>query len=157
MSHPPKVLVAVDFSASSRQAAAWAYDYAQGSDCEVHLLHVVERLWHLDDMRADNDKVMAELDQVFEDARATLGTMAASARERVGKVVEHVAMGRPDDEIARLARDMDARLIVMGTHGHTGLERVLVGSVAESVVRKAPCTVVTVKARPQDSGHAAGA
>jgi nucleotide-binding universal stress UspA family protein len=151
MSDPQKVLVAVDFSASSRRAAAWAYAYARTLNCEIHLLHVIERQWHLDHLKAGNDRIMSELDQVFEGAKVELATMAAGARAQVGKVFEHVAMGRPDREIVRLAGDMGADLIVMGTHGHTGLERVLVGSVAEYVVRRAPCTVVTVKAPPEDA------
>jgi universal stress protein A len=152
MSKPQKILVAIDFSAPSRRAAAWAYTYAGTLKCQVHLLHVIERQWHLEHLKADSDRVMAELDQVFEGAKAELANMAIGARAQVGTVLEHVAMGRPDHEIVRLARDMDADLIVMGTHGHTGLERILVGSVAESVVRRAPCTVVTVKARPEPDG-----
>ena len=56
-----------------------------------------------------------------------------------------VAVGRPADAIVRLARELEADLIVMATHGRTGLEHVVLGSVAERVVRLAPCPVLTVK------------
>jgi nucleotide-binding universal stress UspA family protein len=56
-----------------------------------------------------------------------------------------LAVGRPADTIIRLARERNADLIVMGTHGRTGLEHLVMGSVAEKVVRLAPCPVLTVK------------
>jgi nucleotide-binding universal stress UspA family protein len=56
-----------------------------------------------------------------------------------------VAVGRPADTIVRLARERNADLIVMATHGRTGLQHVVLGSVAEKVVRLAPCPVLTVK------------
>jgi nucleotide-binding universal stress UspA family protein len=59
-----------------------------------------------------------------------------------------VAAGHPADTIVRLARERAADLIVMGTHGRTGLQHVLLGSVAEKVVRLAPCPVLTVRHRP---------
>jgi universal stress protein A len=58
-----------------------------------------------------------------------------------------IAVGRPADTIVRLAREHHADLIVMGTHGRTGLEHMVMGSVAEKVVRLAPCPVLTVKSR----------
>ena len=60
-------------------------------------------------------------------------------------VDHYLAHGDPASEILRLAQDAKADVIVMGTHGRTGLPRLLMGSVAEQVVRKAPCPVVTVK------------
>jgi nucleotide-binding universal stress UspA family protein len=60
--------------------------------------------------------------------------------------VEHVlAEGRPADEILRLAKATRCDLLVMGTHGRTGLRRMLLGSVAEQVLRRAPCPVLTVR------------
>ncbi len=61
------------------------------------------------------------------------------------EVEYHVAEGEPATEIIRLARLAGANLIVMGTHGRTGLRRLLIGSVAEAVLRRAPCPVLTLK------------
>ena len=58
-----------------------------------------------------------------------------------------IAAGHPADTIVRIAQERDADLIVMGTHGRTGLQHVLLGSVAEKVVRLAPCPVLTVRHR----------
>lgn len=66
---------------------------------------------------------------------------------------DRVIYGDPTEEIAETARDMQADLIVMGTHGRTGLNRALVGSTAESVLRMAPCPVMLVKAQSRSSAE----
>jgi nucleotide-binding universal stress UspA family protein len=63
-----------------------------------------------------------------------------------------VVAGHPADAIVRVAQERGADLIVMGTHGRTGLQHALLGSVAEKVVRLAPCPVLTVRRRPEDAG-----
>jgi nucleotide-binding universal stress UspA family protein len=62
------------------------------------------------------------------------------------RVERHLAEGKPDDEILRVAREEKCDLIVLPTHGRTGLSRLLMGSVAEQVLRRAPCPVLTVSA-----------
>jgi nucleotide-binding universal stress UspA family protein len=70
--------------------------------------------------------------------------------------IEHIVVkGRPAEEILRLAREMRCDLIVMGTHGLTGFRRLLLGSVAEEVLRQAPCPVVTVRTAPNPAVHVA--
>ena len=65
------------------------------------------------------------------------------------EVEHHVIEGEPAVEILKMASSKSADIIVMGTHGHTGLTRLLVGSVAEDVMRKAPCPVLTIRDRHQ--------
>lgn len=141
----PLVLVAVDFSQPSQHATAWALNYAQAVGARVHLIHVVEPQWRIADFRAGNDDIRAELDMVFSAAETQLAAIAGSAREQLGTIEEHLTIGRPAAEIVQMATELGADLIVIGTHGHSGLARLFIGSVAETVVRKAPCTVVTVK------------
>ena len=142
------LLVPVDFSPAAMRAAAWAFDYAQRAPCDVHLLHVVERHWSLADLRASSDPVREELDSVIKAAEHELETMATTDDEKnqIGVLHKHVATGKATREILRVAKSIDADMIVMGTHGHTGIEHALIGSVCERVVRAAPCTVVAVKA-----------
>jgi universal stress protein A len=78
-----------------------------------------------------------------EEALTQLRDLVANAFQGPWDV--EVAMGHPADTIARVARERGADLIVMSTHGRTGLQHVLLGSVAEKVVRLAPCPVLTVK------------
>lgn len=143
------LLVPVDFSECSRRALAWAFDYAQRAPCDVHLVHVVERHLTLKDLvEVSADSLREELGEIAEVARRELAAMAptAEARAAVGAVHHHIAVGKPATEILRVADDVGADLIVMGTHGLTGaVERLFVGSVAQRVVRAAPCTVVCVK------------
>lgn len=133
------VLVPIDFSEPGKQALRWAYDYAQLRPCELHLFHVIEE--------ARYEAIHEEMRGIEAEAQRQLKEMApdAAARDRIGKIVQHVGDGKPPQAIVALAEKLGAHLIVMGTHGRTGVRRAVLGSVAEHVVRHAPCTVVTVK------------
>lgn len=147
------VLVPADFSEPSRRAMAWAFDYAQRAPCDVHLVHVIERHVRLADLRdVGYDVLQTELEEIHASAVQELQLMASSseARAQVGELHEHIRHGRASDEIVSQARELGADLIVMGTHGISGIERVLIGSTAEKVVRNAPCTVVCVKPKQGD-------
>lgn len=141
------VLVPVDFSETSRRALAWAFDYATRAPCEVHLLHVVED--HLSDVvRAPvAERIANEVWAITREAQEELERMVPDPddRERMGRIHRHVARGRAAAEILRIAEKIGAEIIVMGTHGRTGLARLVIGSVAEKVVRHADCPVVCVK------------
>ncbi len=141
------VLVAIDYSATSGRAMAWAVDYAQRASCELHLVHVLDRSLHVGDLSPDSRGMQAELDGITMAARKELESMVHSeqAAASIGPIKRHVAIGRPSHEIVSLAGRLQADLIVMGTHGRTGIRRAVIGSVAEYVVRHAPCTVVCVK------------
>jgi len=147
---PPRViLVAVDFSPSSRGALAWALDYARVAPCHLHTVHVVERRWRLSDLRTDLDTLRAELVDVHDAAVAELGPLVDDdTRARVGSLHEHVVLGDPAPEIITLAHELGAELLVVGSHGGGAMQRLLVGSVAARVVRDAPCPVVVVPVKP---------
>ena len=129
----PIILVAIDFSQSSHAALAWAVAQARGKEVALHLVHVVEELPGLPAARR---RAEADTKALF-DSCVTTGLAA---------VTPHVRYGHPVRSILAIARDLGAELLVVGSHGHTGLERVLVGSVAERLVRLADCPVVVVKA-----------
>jgi nucleotide-binding universal stress UspA family protein len=141
------LLVPVDFSAPSRLALAWAFDYAQRAACEVHTLHVVDRGLRSLSTRGDLPALERELAQVHQAAAAELAAMVRGeeGRAAIGTLHEHVATGKPDEEILALVDELEADMVVLGTHGHTGVARLLLGSTAEKVSRNAPCTVVIVK------------
>ena len=144
---PLRVLIPVDFSEPSRMAMAWAFDYAQRAECELHLLHVVDRQVHKGDFKTTTEAIEAQFQDITRAVEEELAAMAPSAEERaqVGKLRRHTATGKPADEIVEVAEKLGTELIVMGTHGRTGVRRAVIGSVAEAVVRHAPCTVVCVK------------
>lgn len=140
------ILVAIDFSETSLRALRVARDIAKARPgAELHLAHVLAPLRgplglgqasteSLEAMAAI-DKASLELDALCEEAEPD-----ASAR-----VLGHVRIGEAAREIVQLASDIAADLVIVGTHGRTGIERVLIGSVAEEVVRRAPSPVLAVK------------
>ena len=77
--------------------------------------------------------------------------MLAEVPEEIQNIVEPIILfGEPFVEIIKTAKDKNIDLIVIGTHGRTGLAHMLIGSVAEKIVRKAPCPVLTIKIKEKD-------
>lgn len=144
MSHPTSILVPTDFSLVGEHAVGYAYELAKVLHADIHLLHVCEPV-------VDVGVVSLELntmDQVERRAHAKL-EQTRSVRAGSGLSVSClVEVGHGATEIIRAAERLHVGLIVMGTHGRRGLRRALLGSVAESVLRSAPCPVLVV--RPQD-------
>jgi len=143
------ILVPVDFSPSSEKALAYAVPLARQFGAKLTLLHVVEPVATPDFAKSfplaiENDRLMAECKQHLERIAANLGIEP--------KLVEKILAchGRAFDEIASAARTLKADLIVISTHGYTGLKHVLLGSTTERVVRHAPCPVLVVRAREHD-------
>ena len=139
------VLVAVDFSATARHALAWAFDYALHTDAAIHTLHVVDRRWSPADLSADPATVQRDVAASEAAAAAELRALTDDARARLGALHEHVVVGKPADEILRLARELAVDLIVVGSHGVDPVAHLFVGSVAERVVRGATCPVTVVR------------
>lgn len=141
------VLVPVDFSDTSRRALAWAFDYATRAPCEVHLLHVIDDGWLEVSGASLPERVKIELRGVYRECEEELARMIPDEQDRdeIGPITRHVSHGRPAAEILRIAEKLGTDMIVMGTHGRSGLAHLLIGSVAEKVVRHAHCPVVCVK------------
>lgn len=145
-----RILLPTDFSDFSKGALAWGCEFADKFGAELHLLHVLQDLVAMVPEPGLSfpppGEYLQELQQSAERALAALpGTEPC---ERM-TIVRATRQGPPFVEIIRYARENDVDLIIMGTHGRTGLAHVLLGSVAEKVVRKSPCPVLTI--RP--SGH----
>ena len=141
------LLATTDFSDASRSGVRYAVALAEKLGATVALLHVIEPRSWLSEL---GSVVPAREDaEVVALAHKQLATMAE--REGKGGVAVTFAVsvrtGHPFDAITTAAREHAAELIVIATHGHTGVERVLLGSTAERVVRHAPCAVLTVPTR----------
>ena len=143
-----RILVPTDFSDYSRAALEYGGEFAERFGAELHLVHVLQDLVGLVPEPGlafpPPGDYMLELQRSAEQALAGLPGAAAPEGVKVERVVRH---GPPFLEIIRYAREAEIDLIVMGTHGRSGLAHMLLGSVAEKVVRKAPCPVLTVRAR----------
>ncbi len=144
-----QILVPTDFSEHSRNALEYGCDLARRYDARLHVVHAVQDLVM---MVPEPGMAFPLSDDYMEDLKASAeNELAQLCREEIMNGIEtahKVLVGPPFLEIVRYARSEEIDLIVIGTHGRTGLTHVLLGSVAEKVVRKAPCNVFTI--RPED-------
>lgn len=153
-----KILLAVDESGWPEvEACALA---AYPPDAEVRVLHVVDWPAKLpacyrfaEGASADGD-VFDARDRMIADADLLVGRVAASLRRRYRSTSTFVAVGDPAAEILQTARSWGADLIIVGTHGRRGLDRVAFGSISDIVLRRARCAVETV---PKGRANAAAA
>jgi nucleotide-binding universal stress UspA family protein len=154
-----KILVPVDFSPHAERAFGYAMALAQRFGATLGLLHVVEDpfvtgAWNSE---VSVPNVGELLEGLIANAERRLATLRQSAAA-LGVTAETALMtGAPAHAIVEHAKEGGFDLIVMGTHGHTGLSHVIMGSVAERVVRKAPCPVLTVHAREAAGANVASA
>lgn len=140
------ILVATDFSAPSETALNYARAMARSFSAKLHVLHVFEPLWITSADVVGGGVSLATMIQGLEDtAKKQLGdSVTAEDRRELGAVAEMVTSESPAREIANYANRNKVDLLVIGTHGRSGISRMLIGSVAEKVVRLAPCPVLTV-------------
>lgn len=141
-----KILCAVDFSDVSRTAFAAALEEAERRGATLTLLHVYRMPIY---GYTEGIVVPDFLEVLAKQAGETLSAWKASvAKERDIPIEAMLRSGAPWDEICKTARDGAFDLVVVGSHGRTGLAHALLGSVAEKVVRHAPCPVLVWRARP---------
>jgi nucleotide-binding universal stress UspA family protein len=140
-----KILFPTDFSKGSEVSASYALDLARRYGARLHVLHVIYDIekgagWYVSHINTE---------ELYREMRAS----AEKEMERLGgeqlegyKDMEHAVLrGVPYEEIIRYAEDNGVDLIVMGSHGRKGLDRVIFGSTAAKVVKNAHCPVLTVR------------
>jgi len=137
-----RILHPTDFSDNSKTALQYAGDFARQFKAELHLISV-----------ADTGAIAAAeflpvdfLLDYMKDVETQLSAVTFDGMQHCRKIVRKVLSGTTFVEIIKYARAANIELIVMGTHGRTGIKHLLIGSVAENVVRKSPCPVLTVHA-----------
>ena len=139
------IVCAVDFSPASLKAIDYALSLAEVLPATILMMHVVD--WPTDQtMLPDADlETAAYRGRVLGYNQVKLHALVPDTARKCCRVEEAITVGRPHEEIVRLARDRDADLIVMGVHGRSALNLALFGSTASQVVRHASCPVVTVR------------
>ncbi len=146
MDNIKKILVPLDFSENSRFAFDWAMSIADKLGTKVVLFHACEIPARFKEATGKDRSLYNDVLMGFKKkARQDLQAFADKYDDDQTTIALEIAEGKPFIEIIKAAKNYDVDLIVMGTHGHTGLQHMLIGSVAEKVVRKAPCPVLTVK------------
>ncbi len=141
-----KVLFPVDLSEVSPRLAPWVRELADILDAEVHLLFVARRLEHFAAVYVANQSIESFEQQIVQGAEQGLEEFVKNHFEARGfdRCVTRVILGDAAEEILEYARSQGIDMIIMGTHGRKGLERVLFGSVADRVVKMATVPVLTV-------------
>jgi nucleotide-binding universal stress UspA family protein len=140
------ILAPTDFSAHSARAVRYACQLAERLNAPLHLLHVLSEI-----VPAGPDPLLMPVmpPQFYKEneerALATLEHLPDSTWESPPTVIRSVRWGSPVDSIVSYAIDHKIGMVVIATHGRTGLSHVILGSVAEHIVRDAPCPVLTIR------------
>src|SRR5829696_6848334 len=157
---PTKILLATDGSTEAELAARTAVDLSQKTHSELHVIHVMDvakvglsmavlssEATAPEGVKLPDPVLEKDLERsAKQEGREVLEAEVERVRSAGGTVAQsHLMMGEVEREIVHLAEDLGAGLIVMGSRGHRGMRRALMGSVSDSVVRHAHCPVMVVR------------
>jgi nucleotide-binding universal stress UspA family protein len=155
---PARILLATDGSEEARLAAAATADLARQTGSELHAVYVgaaLDRGVYASVPGGSPGVPAGPLPGAYQDeARRAARELLESEVKRIkatggGVTAEHLRVGRADRQIVALAEELDADLVAVGSRGRSGARRALLGSVSDSVVRHAHCSVLVVRARPR--------
>lgn len=148
--HLRRILVPVDFSDTARKALLYAVPSAMAFDAEVQVVHVVQPYTVPAEVGYMPPELTASPQELVNSAREELNKLCAREIGARARFQVQAREGVPWPEVIAAARETNADLIILATHGWTGLKHGLLGSVAERVVRHAPCPVLVVRERERD-------
>jgi nucleotide-binding universal stress UspA family protein len=138
------ILCPIDYSVYSEMALKYAIEFAEKYQAKLYLVHVLDiRVYDINDPDLYNVNIVDE--ETINKLRERLLKCVNEDTKSKISVEAIIIQGVPFAEIIRTAKERKIDLIVLGTHGRTGLSHALMGSVAEKVVRKAPCPVLTIR------------
>ncbi|MGD9851142.1 MAG: universal stress protein [Nitrospirales bacterium] len=138
------ILFATDFSESATPAFRYSLEWAKALDSSLTLLNVQSLPLGLD---LDASVSQRFLDEQRETAQTRLESLLTETRREISSATAQHLTGMPSEQICQFARDKHCDLIIMGTHGWSGIDRVLFGSVTERVIARAPCPVLSIPLR----------
>ena len=143
------ILCPTDFSVYSEYAMRYAQAFAKQSGGKIHCVHVVDSRavegGGVEGIYITKADVDATLAAVKEHAEAKMEHVVRKAKYSTADVEGHVLVGIPADDIAKLAGDLKADLVVVSTHGRTGLDRLILGSTCDKILRTSPAPVLAIK------------
>jgi nucleotide-binding universal stress UspA family protein len=139
------IVVAVDFSRNAPVALETAVDLAQLHQAGLTAVYAIPQAIFQPEWATEMEDTL-DIADITENAQRALANMTGPYRQRGIDITEEILCGVPYVGIVRLAQRLHADLIVIGAHGSSGQEPLRMGSVAEKMVRQAPCSVLTVRA-----------
>ena len=140
-----RILVPIDFSVHSKNALKYAVPLARQFDASLHLVYVVEPTIYPADLGFGQVVLPGIEDELRQKGQEELDELIAQEIGRSVTATSAVRTGTPSQEILTEADERGVDLIVMATHGHSGVEHMLFGSTAERIVRKSHCPVLTTR------------
>jgi nucleotide-binding universal stress UspA family protein len=142
-----RILVPIDFSSDAMHALQYGREFAQRFGSELLVLHVVEPIYYATpaDMYVTSPNLSMLLEEQRTLATKQLGQLSANLKAKGQRHRTLLKTGTPAEIISDTAKSAKADLIIMSTHGRTGLAHILLGSTTEKVVRHAPCPVLTIR------------
>lgn len=144
-----KILVPIDFSDYSKMALDYAVEFAKKFNSQLFLIYVIEPIVYPSDFglgQVPISSIDMEIQSRAEDEMQKLINEKVPKETKVSWIVR---VGKPFIEIINEAKEKDCDLIIIATHGHTGIEHILFGSTAEKVVRKSPIPVLVVREKQE--------
>lgn len=145
-----RVLIATDGSEAVRPAVETAIELAETHEAALHVLYIVDQPPTVSGTGEGVPGLDNLLDALEKAGQEATGEIAARADDRGIEATTAVRRGNPHDDILAYAEEHDIDLIVMGTHGRTGIKRALLGSVTEDIVRHSEIPVLTVHREPEE-------
>ncbi len=142
-----RILVATDFSECSRVALDICISAAKCMKIKLYVLHTIEKLLHDYTYLLSMDTHLTMKQKLEEEAMNSINTMLPKELLETETAVPIIRFGKPFLEVIQVAKEKDVDIIAIGTHGRGGVDRVILGSVAERVVSKAHCPVMVVRSR----------
>ena len=140
-----KIMAPIDFSASSMEGMRKAMELARSVDAEVHIVHVIAPHFSLVENVLNAEQARESL--MLEEAEEELARIKKDDLGNSKKVVTNAVIGPPVQRLCEYAKQQNIDLIVMSTHGRTGADFIMIGSVTEKLVRNAPCSVLVFRPR----------
>ncbi len=140
-----KILVPQDFSEYSLHALKYAVTFAELFKSELIVLHIVEPIVYPADFSFGQVSIPAMEEEIRKHSEEQLNELVEREIPAGIKATPIIRVGKPFIEIVEVAKGENADLIVISSHGRTGMDHVLFGSTADKVVRKAPCPVLTIR------------
>jgi universal stress protein A len=148
MASAKTIVLPIDFSALSAAALPWARRMAAVFDAEIHCIYVVEHPAFYGSLDMTTPIAIPTAEEIAEHVKGQLRTFVDEHLDGLQPpAVDKVLIGRPADTIVDYARECDAAMIVMTTHGYGGVKHVVLGSTTEAVLRHAECPVLSIRSQ----------
>jgi nucleotide-binding universal stress UspA family protein len=148
MARTKRILYATDFSKASERALQEAINLAKQNKAEILVAHVIEPAPYVAGEEFASGEIYAKLEEVAKrQAQGSLAKLMQQLKRAKVKTQSLLLKGSAHDQIVKAAKSKKADLIVIGTHGRTGLSKLFMGSVAGKVISSAACPVITVRGK----------